>query len=276
MTITGPTGGPCAPWPLATYCTSMIPQGVDANLLAEQQLVATQTLWALSGRRWGPCPVTVRPCRKVDAESLLMARSFQGFGSGSFGSGWIPYIFDGVWRNAAICGCSGSCSCTELCEVLLPGPVHDIVEVKIDGAVIDPNDYRLDSPGNKLVRQGTDCWPRCQSLNLPADQVGTFSVEYNIGLPLNEAAKAAVTELTAELVKGCMGADCKLPRRVTQISRAGVVAQFIDPMHFLKDGRTGLYLVDLWLQSVNPKSMDSPSRVMSPDHRPPRMTTWQA
>lgn len=257
-------GFPCQPWPVNTDCMGL-PAGTDQDLIDRWAAVATQVLWALSGRRWGPCPVTVRPCMKRTLISLGLAIDWPGQ-TGQY----VPYTIGGRWYNANVCACSGDCSCTEICEVHLTGPVHDITSVKLDGAVVDPNDYRVDA-GGKLIRLNGGCWPSCQNMSLAGTEVGTFEIVYSIGLPLNEVAIAAVSELTGELIKACLpDVECKLPRRVTQINRAGMVAQFIDPQTFLKDGRTGLYLVDLWLESVNPKSLPSPSRVMSPDAKPPR------
>ena len=52
-----------------------------------------------------------------------------------------PYISAGVWRN---CGCAGPCSCRARCEAYLPGPIAEIIEVKVDGLVLDPAAYRVE------------------------------------------------------------------------------------------------------------------------------------
>jgi hypothetical protein len=48
--------------------------------------------------------------------------------------------------------------------------------------------------------------------------------------------------------------------------------QFIDPQEFLDNNRTGIYLVDQWLNAVNPENLPAPPRVRSPDFRGPRTT----
>ncbi|MDX3229577.1 hypothetical protein [Streptomyces sp. ME19-01-6] len=53
--------------------------------------------------------------------------------------------------HRAPCSCKSDCSCTELCEVCLPGLVHDVVSVDIDGKTLPPEVYRVDAPG-RLVR----------------------------------------------------------------------------------------------------------------------------
>lgn len=66
---------------------------------------------------------------------------------------------------------------------------------------------------------------------------------------------------------------CKASRNVTRIQRQGVDIE-MDPTLIYAEGRTGLPLVDLWLNVVNPYRMTSPSRVYSPDHKRPRYTSW--
>ncbi|MGW2766253.1 hypothetical protein [Streptomyces sp. NPDC001275] len=235
-------------------------------------LVASQILFALSGRRIGPCPVVVRPCRRACLESSPV--SFQaGAGTG----GWIPYIgTDGLWRNASVCGCKSDCSCVELCEVQLPGPVYDVVQVDIDGQVLDPGAYRVDAPG-RLVRTDGECWPECQDLLAAPGEEGTFTVTYRWGLPVDEAAVAAVSELTCHLLKGCGGSGscgCRANRGITLLTRQGVEMEMPDPTLIYSEGRTGLPFVDLWLSTINPYRLTSASRVYSPDFRYPRVQQW--
>ncbi|WP_243740737.1 hypothetical protein [Streptomyces sp. 8K308] len=162
-----------------------------------------------------------------------------------------------------------------MCEVYLPGPVFDVVEVDVDGEVLVPEAYRVDAPG-RLVRTDGGCWPSCQNMVEPSGSPGTFTVTYRIGLPVDEAAIAAVSELVCHLIKGCApgACGCRAGRNVSRLSRQGVDMEFGDPTLIYSEGRTGLPLVDLWLSTVNPYRMTSPSRVYSPDFRPPRRTTW--
>lgn len=262
--------GPCEAWPTRLCCDV---EGVDPEDVEHWTLVASQILWALSGRRIGPCPVVVRPCRRSCLESTGLVSFQTGIGVGP----WIPYVgVDGLWRNASICGCRSDCSCGELCEVYLPGPVYDVTEVTIDGQVLQPEEYRVDAPG-RLVRVGDGCWPDCQDMSAPPGEEGTFAVTYRIGLPVDEAAVAAVSELTCHLLKGCRGqgaCGCKANPNVTRISRQGVETWLQDPMAVYSEGHTGLPLVDLWLAVVNPYRLTSPSRVYSPDFRYPRVQQW--
>ena len=262
--------GPCSAWPTNLCCDV---DGVAEEDLERWTLVASQILFALSGRRIGPCPVTVRPCRRACLESAPFISFQTRTGTGP----WIPYIgTDGLWRNASVCGCQSDCSCGELCEVLLEGPVYDVTEVNIGGQVLAPEQYRVDAPG-RLVRVGGGCWPSCQDMAAPPGDPDTFTVTYRIGLPVDEAAIAAVSELTCHLLKGCGGngtCGCNSSRNFTRYVRQGVELEMPDPQVIYSQGRTGLPLVDAWLMAVNPNRLESPSRVYSPDFRRARVQQW--
>lgn len=262
--------GPCDAWPTKLCCDV---EGREPEEIERWTLVASQILFALSGRRIGPCPVTVRPCRRACLEST----PFISFQAGVSTGPWIPYIgTDGLWRNASVCGCKSDCSCGELCEVYLPGPVYDVVEVNVDGQVLPPGSYRVDAPG-WLVRTDGGCWPDCQDMAAAPGQPGTFTVTYRWGLPVDEAAIAAVSELTCHLLKGCGGSGscgCNANRNITRLTRQGVEMEMADPTVIYSEGRTGLPLVDMWLVIVNPYRLTSPSRVYSPDFKYPRVQQW--
>ncbi|MEW2066638.1 hypothetical protein [Streptomyces sp. NPDC007346] len=262
----------CDPWPVDLCCK--LPEDLDEAVIEKWARVASQILFRLSGRRWGPsCPITVRPCKQACAEGTAGAGAFAGQSTG----GWVPYKGpDGVWRNGAVCGCTSSCSCTELCEMRLDGPVYDIVEVLEDGEALAPEAYRVDA-ANLLVRTDGECWPTCQDMAAPCGAEGTLCVTYRTGLRLDESAIAAVSELTCHLLKGCNpggGCGCRANPNLTRVQRQGVEIERPDPFQVYADGRTGLPLADLWLSAVNPYGQPSASRVYSPDFRRPRRTTW--
>jgi hypothetical protein len=264
--------GPCEPWPVELCC--QLPDDLDPAVVERWRRVASQILWALGGRRHGPCPVTVRPCRRSCLEQAGVVARWGAAGP------WVPYIgVDGQWYNASVCGCSDGCSCSQLCEAYLAGPVHDVVEVVVDGQVLPAGAYRVDAPG-RLVRVDGGCWPDCSDMAAACGQPGTWCVTYRRGLPLDDAAIAAVSELTCQLVLACLppgtkGCDtCRLPGNVTRVIRKGVQVDLADPTRIFSEGRTGLPLVDLWIRTVNPGGLTSPSRVYSPDFRRPRVQQW--
>jgi hypothetical protein len=263
---------PCEPWPVSLCCE--LPDDLDPAVVERWQRVATQILFRMSGMRWGPsCPITVRPCRRACLDSYPLTVQWGTVGP------WVPYIdASGAWRNASVCGCRGDCSCGELCEIKLEGPVHDIVSVQDGAQTLVPEAYRVDAP-NLLVRTDGGCWPRCQDMAAPCGTEGTLCVTYRVGLPLDDAAIAAVSEMTCELIKACPETagscgPCRLPATATRVLRQGVEIERADLTTIFSQGRTGLPMVDMWLAAVNPYGLASPSRVLSPDHRRARYTTW--
>lgn len=259
----------CSPWPVDLCCE--LPDGMDQADVDRWTAVASQNLFRLSGRRWGPsCEYTVRPCRRSCFDGYPFPIQW---GSG-YGSPWIPYIgVDGQWRNASVCGCRSDCSCGELCEVQLVGPVYDIVSVQDGTTTLVPEAYRVDG-GNQLVRTDGECWPTCQDMAAPCGTEGTLCVTYRTGLPLDASAIAAVSELVCHYLKGCSpsgSCGCKANANLTRMTRQGVEIELADPTEIYKGGRTGLPLTDAWLEAVNPYGLSSPSRAYSPDYRRPRV-----
>lgn len=225
---------------------------------------AWEILRALSGRQFGLCETTVRPCRLECCDPCDMV-----------GPRWTPVLVGGEWTNVSCSSCRDACSCTEVCELHLPGPVDSIVQILWDGVVVPPATYRVDNR-DSLVRVSGDCWPTCQDMVLPATEPGTFEITYMRGRPVPQAGIAALAELACELCKSCIGdKSCCLPARTKNVSRQGVSYDILDPMDFLKEGKTGVYMVDLWLHSVNPSGRPRRGAILSPDSLPVRRTTWQ-
>lgn len=270
-------------WAIDRTCMT-IPDGTTEEQITTQQWAAAELLFGLSGNRFGPsCPVTVRPCRKSCAESFGLFGRFlyQGQGYQSTGQ-FIPYMDRGLMFNASLCGCGSQCHCgPELCEVYLPGPIYDIVSVDIDGAVVDPLTYGI-LDGRYLVRSdlapedtpGGVCWPSCQDMSRPPGEANTFTVVYRTGIPLSKLGIQALSKLTEHYLQGCKGCGCGVNSRqnLSRLSRQGVELEFVDPQQALADGRTGISIVDQWLNMVNPSKLPRQMRVLSPDSpRPPRV-----
>lgn len=237
---------------------------LTTKALAQRSVnAAAEILYGLSGRQFGLCELTIRPCRTECCDPCDMT-----------GPRWTPALVGGQWTNVSCSSCKDVCSCSEVCELYLPGPVQGIIEVLVDGVIVPPTDYRIDNR-DSLVRTNGDCWPTCQEMSLAPDQPGTWQITYLRGLPVPEAGKAAFAELACELYKACTNdTSCRLPKRVSSVSRDGVTMTFLDPMTFIRDGLTGLYLVDMWVSSVNPRGLPRRAAILSPDMVQPRKTTW--
>lgn len=234
------------------------------RVMLRAEALAWSTLSALIGYRLALCPVLVRPC---------LARCMSGgtWDEAPVQRSWMegPFISGGRWFNA--CGCRGDCSCTALCEVVMPTPVGGIASVWMDGALLDPTAYRVDN-GDRLLRTDGECWPTCQDMTLAPTEVGSFAVSYYPYLAPNDLLRYAAGVLAAEYFKACSGKQCRLPQGVTSISRNGISMEI--PSGLFPNGATGLREVDPIIRIYNPNGLKMPSRVLSPDSSRSRVQTW--
>lgn len=282
MTTPGPEscGAPmrsCCIWPVDPVCAPCEwPDGGEDTWDRAHRAAAewaTDILRGLTGGRYGVCHRIVRPCRKACAGVPSFGDPYAWGGALGYGSGGIrPMITGGEWINI-VCGqgCAQDCSCGPMCEVELPSPVYQVLEVKVDGVVVPGGSWKVDD-NRWLVRTDGECWPLCQDLSKAETEVGTFSVRYLIGRPVPPLGIRAHSVLAGELYKQCVGdSGCRLPERVQTVTREGVTYEMVDPQEWLDSGLTGLGAVDMWLKIVNPNSIRTPPGVMSPDfRRPPR------
>lgn len=262
-----PTGStaPCG-WTIDTTCCPDW-EAADNTQRDRATSWASYILWGLTGRRFGACEVTVRPCgSNCNFYGGWMTYPVTADGVGSF---WAPFIRDGSWFN---CGCAGACSCEPKCSVWLPGPVAGVVSVTVDGVLIDDSMYRVDNR-SRLVGINGQCWPTCQNMDLESPDEGTFEVTYLRGTPLPMAGQIAAGKLACEFLKACQGEACGLPENVASITRTGVQIEMVDPTDVLTDGLTGIAEVDLFIRTVNPKGLQKRPRVISSDVPIPSMRT---
>lgn len=264
--------GPCT-WPVDLSCVAdwdTFPPAAQSAAIAW----ATYILWALTGRRYGPCSIVIRPCgpRCAGPNGYMTFPVNAGGSYGAMGPWMVPWIDNGVWRN---CGCAGGCSCSATCEVALPGPVAAIDEVSVDGVILPSTSYRLDVVRgiHVLVRIDGECWPECQDMDADVGETGSFAITYQRGIPVPRAGQIAAGYLAGEFAKACQGQDCALPQQLASLSRNGVEVTVVDPSTFLENGLTGIANVDLWVRAVNPARKAQPSRVLSSDFRGPRFMT---
>lgn len=83
--------------------------------------------------------------------------------------------------------------------------------------------------------------------------VERVEVRYTYGSPPPAPVERAIEELSGEIEKAMSGSGkCKLPERVTSVTREGLSMALIDPQDFLDKGRTGLPRVDMVLSTYNP------------------------
>lgn len=240
-----------------TPCTAIAGLNADMAELVVQS--AVDFLWNFSGKRFGVCPVVIRPCRESCFDGNT---TYRGHGRGMSypglpwygGYGLSPALIGGQWLNLP-CGnsCSGPCSCGPIEQVDLGGGVDSINSVTIDGLELAESDYRLDN-SRYLVRLDGGTWPECQDMASDPMDAGSnsFAVSFNLGLPVPAGGRIAAGVLACHIARGiCGDGSCQLPARVTRASRQGVELTFDSLADVWKNGSTGLFAVDSWLASVN-------------------------
>lgn len=251
------------PDPLCCECWN----GADPARKEQAIRWASNVMYARTGRQYGPCEVTVRPCMKMACN-----RSGGWLGAWWSGSLWTPYIWQGQWFN---CFCGDLCCCEPRCQVQLAGPVQSIVEVTIGGVPVDPATYRVDDL-QWLVRQGGECWPQCPNMDNASGGTDVWEVTYMRGKEVPRDVLDATAILACEYVKFCAGdSTCRLGSRVTALVRQDVSMQFVSPEVMLSLGLTGISVIDDIISAHNPAGLKFQPRVFSQATNPwPRQQTW--
>lgn len=220
--------GPCT-WP-HTPCPCEPLEAMTDDEQTEIVGMASWLLWAATGRVFGPCPVSVMPCQSPCG------------------------------------GCGASlrrCGCSSLAEVKLPGPVHSITSVTVEGVELADTAYRVDD-WEWLVRLDGGRWPT-QNIEDPTH----FRVDYLLGIEPPPGAGTVTGILAAELAKAkCNDKTCRLPARVRTVAKQGVTVDFAAKGFGLPD-------VDLWVQRVLTPAVAA-GAVWSPDMPTVRQITWIA
>lgn len=249
----GMNSGPCEPW--IPLCTSW-PAGASPVITGAAVEAATEILWERTARRFGLCTVKLFPCREDNwpSNAARWLGSWLPTQGGSSGWGWpYPALLGGLWYNLGCggSGCGGTCTCNVLWTAQLPQPVVNVIEVKVDGVVLDPTAYRVDN-WRTLVRLDGKPWPVCNNINQDDTHVGTWSVTAQYGETVPVSGQLAVGELAQELVKSCLGGACQVPQAtLTRLKRQGVERDFIKITGKLGE-IIGLHHCDLFVQTYNP------------------------
>lgn len=271
----------CTPWATADDLVDPCCLGGfdDPTLMDECLLGASTILYRLSGRRFpGVCSDVIRPTAEAASVEAWSPQygDFSDYGGawpGGIPSYLLPY---GIW---GFCGCDRTavCGCQSVSQVRLPGyPVVAVSAVKIDGDTLDPSSYRLLDRSRLVFNPSTDGgragWPCCQDLTKPDTADGTWSVAYTWGAAPPALGPQYAALLACQLYqsfKPMPNGECRLPQRVTSVTRQGVSFAILDNFDIFREGMTGLPEIDLWLSSLNrDRSSGASSAVIIPDRLP--------
>jgi hypothetical protein len=279
-----PNLGACSPWCALTDVAGFTDGNGNvtvegANLAVAEMCiqVASDVLFEMSGEQFaGSCSDTVRP------QARLLARD-HGRGMGGFMGTY------GMWDTNGSFFASFRDWPTVNQEEMPDGnllssidlgvfPLTSIIQVLIDGVVLDPSNYRIDN-NRHLTRLQVPSqfnsgfisygWPSSQITDLPSTEVGTFEVSFTYGTPPPPAGLRAAAELAWQMYLSATpsAGACRLPARTTRITRQGVTATLTDPMVLISMHRFGMFFCDAFLETYNPNNLRRRSRVMSPDVR---------
>jgi hypothetical protein len=94
------------------------------------------------------------------------------------------------------------------------------------------------------------CGGPCQGLFRGCCDDWNVIVRYQQAPCLPPGSQAAVIALANEYVNAVTGKPCKLPERINNVTRQGVSWTIMDPQTFLKEGFTGIGVIDHWLQAA--------------------------
>jgi len=238
------------------------------ELQAQALDYAKTIVWAATGRQFGLCELTVRPCGRICSDCPT-GYYYDGMG------GWTPYIFNGEWRNCW-CGQGPACtSCAPECQVYLPGPVYSIESVTLGGETLPATGAYFVLDQVWLVRvDTTECWPLCSDQNLAPNDPEAFTVTYLRGKAVPTALAAATSDLACQYARACLSLPCTLPMRIQNIARQGVSFSAVDIAEVLKNGLTGIWALDQLIMAYNPYGLKGRTRYYSPDLQIPRQVTW--
>jgi hypothetical protein len=245
----------CEAWP-AEWCEGQQTVSVTGAPL----MAASEALWMHSGRRYGSCEATIRPCRAGCSPAESQSRWWWDVNTWPAAS---PY---GWWWLDAICGrCGGGCGCSDADELWLPVDAQSIQSVVIDGETLPASGYAF-YDGRRLVRTDGERWPLCQDWAVPLSGLGAWSITPVFGRPVPVLGQMAVAELASEMDRACQGdGKCRLTGNVESITRGGVVQRFIDPAKLREQDLMGLPLANRFLSAVNPAGIRTGPRIWNPD-----------
>lgn len=243
----------CAPWATPADVPEPRRPLLSNEEWAVKLMQASEILFYLSGRRFygGGCEETV---------TLRSRPPSPGMGSWPYHRSWgdcacwgLGSIID-AWLYPPPSGLYTGNHYRAMAVQLPRAPVTSIVAVIHNGLPFA--DFRVTRSGY-LERTDGQSWDVCND---------TTAVTYAFGNPPPETGVQAAVELAVQFALAELGSDeCQLPERIQSVTRQGLSMTVLDPQDFLKEGRTGIYFVDLFLAAVNPLGRGQRARVWSPD-----------
>lgn len=235
----------CGPWAAPSDVPEKWRQRASTNQWIVTLGLAAEVLYQLTGHRF----------RGVGCLDRMVLRSRPpSIGTGDWpflstacdcwalADGYYPgALFPGAWfSNAAWSGRH-----PRIMAVQLEADATAITRVETPAGDLDPAAYRLSGSG-WAERTDGGAWALC-------GPSGPTTIHYDKGQAPPAGGVTACVNLGIELVKSwCGDAGCAIPQNASTVTRQGITIT-MDPSAFLKEQRTGVPIVDLWIESMNPR-----------------------
>lgn len=266
----------CAPWatveeiqsePACGKCAD--PADVDPAVLADALEAASEILYDLTfGDFPGICDESVRYCSQPGPSNPNPVL-------GVFGDVSVVPSVGLVDQNAFArgwgCGCGGgrpSCGCSGHGEIDIGRRmVRDMIEVTVDGVVIDPLNYRVEDYRYLVMTDG-GAWACCSDLVL----------SYTYGSEPRTALKRAAMQLACQLALSWCNQPCDLPANMTSLTRQGVTVAVLGQVDANADGMLfGIRSIDAAIIAYRFSRQNRGAAISSPERGPTRRKiTWTA
>jgi len=135
-------------------------------------------------------------------------------------------------------------------------PVRSVESARFEGSG-DELAVTIES-GHVLRLPRTYVHPLCSG-----GSVRRLVVRYSYGSEPPLEVTQAIRVLADELAKSVAGdPGCRLPQRVTSVTRQGITMTILDSQEFLDQGKTGIPEVDAAIRHFNPGQAKRPARVI--------------
>jgi hypothetical protein len=224
----------CAPWVSLVDLPSSKP-ALDDDTWDDLLWQASEMLYLWSGKQYsGGCSSTVvfeQP--PGGADDSIMWRYLEDT--------WADW---GYWSPWGVQGVRGIGA--KVVALLPDAPITEITAVT--DADANPVDYLAELPAGVIRRQDGKPWG-----------AGT-TISYTHGIAPPIGGKRAAILLTTELAKSWTGAKCNLPKRIENVTRQGLSVSMATT-----EWGTGIWDIDSWLRSVNPRGLMRRASAWSPD-----------
>lgn len=242
----------CAPWASPADVPEARRGLLSVDGWEQWLMAASEILYWLSGTRF-----TGAGCTE---EATLRSRPpSPGMASWPYSPTWgscACWAF-GIWENRWLVPPRGDYNGRHLSPMVIKlprAPVNSVTGVTLNGDAFAA--WRVNRAG-WLERTDGRPWVVCNDETV---------VTYTFGEAPPETGVMAAVELAVQFALALNNeSSCQLPQRVQSVTRQGVTIAMLDTQDFLKEGRTGIYLVDLFLTAINPDGRRRRGSVWSPD-----------